>query len=71
MADIQIRILKSSPDICAALSDMLIETVATWRLGELHASRFPFNRQKHSGATRWLPPTAASGSFSAPSTAKT
>lgn len=28
MAEIQIRILKSSPDICAALSDMLIETVA-------------------------------------------
>jgi ribosomal protein S18 acetylase RimI-like enzyme len=28
MADIQIKALKSSPDICAALSDMLIETVA-------------------------------------------
>jgi ribosomal protein S18 acetylase RimI-like enzyme len=28
MADIQINPLKSSPDICVALSDMLIETVA-------------------------------------------
>lgn len=28
MAGIQIKTLKSSPDICAALSDMLIETVA-------------------------------------------
>jgi ribosomal protein S18 acetylase RimI-like enzyme len=28
MADIQIKALKSSPDICAALSEMLIETVA-------------------------------------------
>jgi ribosomal protein S18 acetylase RimI-like enzyme len=28
MPDIQIKALKSSPDICAALSDMLIETVA-------------------------------------------
>lgn len=28
MADIQIRTLNSSPDICAALSEMLIETVA-------------------------------------------
>jgi ribosomal protein S18 acetylase RimI-like enzyme len=28
MSDIQIKALKSAPDICAALSDMLIETVA-------------------------------------------
>jgi ribosomal protein S18 acetylase RimI-like enzyme len=28
MADIQIKALKSSPEICAALSEMLIETVA-------------------------------------------
>lgn len=28
MADIQIKTLKSAPDICAALRDMLIETVA-------------------------------------------
>jgi ribosomal protein S18 acetylase RimI-like enzyme len=28
MADIQIKTLKSSPEICAALSEMLIETVA-------------------------------------------
>ena len=28
MPDIQIKALKSSPDICATLSEMLIETVA-------------------------------------------
>ena len=49
---------------------MLIEDRREWRLGQLHASAVAGRRPKHSGATRWLPPAAASGSFSAPSTAK-
>ena len=71
MPDIQIKTLKSSPDTCAMLSEMLVEAVANGgSVSFMHP--LPLEAAERILAQlAWLRPTAASGSFSAPLMAKT
>ena len=70
MPDIQIRALQSSPDICAMLSEMLVEAVANGgSVSFMHP--LPLEAARSILARlAWPRPTAASGSFSAPLMAK-
>ena len=70
MSEVEIRALNASPETIAMLSEILVETVAHGGSVSFMHPLDPGIGEQPSGRTRWRRRSAASGSLSAPMTAR-